>query len=250
MRNRKHNVSADRSATSISLLASFDGPTAAENRAKVGSTLRTPSPSAMDLGSPGDDGDLGIPTKSLLDEAKSPGLLSPANMSRTSFASPALVPTPMRGGGVDLTAPQSNLVSVWSTWVLVFGFPSGFATAALRSCMRYGEVLEHHEGQGNWLFVRYRFGRQAAEAVANGSSVKVGENVLVAISPLNEEKAAQLGFRLNGEGGGFVEERYPTPVVRMNNYEGMNGRGDEDIMQAPRKKRGVCARIMAMLFNL
>mmetsp|Transcript_33503 Transcript_33503/g.105851 ORF Transcript_33503/g.105851 Transcript_33503/m.105851 type:complete len:306 (-) Transcript_33503:261-1178(-) len=202
-----------------------------------------------------------------------------------SKATPNPNPTPTATGNGILALPSSapGIDMRWATWVIVFGFQPGQAPAVLRYFQRFGDVVEHHRGGGNWLFLRYRTKLQAQKAVAqNGTTL--GPNLMVAVAPLTPERARELGFDLDENGmayadGGVVPGMMPptTPSggsvmfspqhgsmraklraaqewgaldSSRKRYDALGANGDEDIMMAPAvKKRNICQRIMALLFN-
>ena len=118
----------------------------------------------------------------------------------------------------------------------------------LETMGRYGEILEHEVGRGNWLFLRYATKWQAEKALAQSAIVLDGAAgpVVVGALRLTPDVAARFGMH-SARGEAQPAAAPPAaPAIKTKS----------DLMLHPKlrasqlKRRGCCEKLMAFLFSV
>jgi nuclear pore complex protein Nup53 len=150
----------------------------------------------------------------------------------------------------------------FETWVTVFGFPPSAISDVLRRFQGFGEVVDHR-ASGNWLHVRYATRLQAEKALCQNGALINNGMIMVGVRRCNAQTLSQLQSANNRDVRGVSSG--PADAERRNRSRGLAGTqrayqqnarrqhmaaaDDADIMQTPRKREGVCPRLMKFLFG-
>lgn len=71
-------------------------------------------------------------------------------------------------------------------WVIIFGYDPTHREHVIRYLQSCGDIVEHHQGQGNWMFVRFETNIQAADAVTLNGTL-LDNKWMVGVQPLTHE---------------------------------------------------------------
>ena len=242
---------------------------------------RTPASALSYRGAPAAPPSAGAPpVASLLDDDRadlggnlfSPELAASPGAQPMELASPDAgggVFSPRRashgGGGADYFSPAAPAPGAFAEpppsfsfrdenerlrcWIVVFGFDARAEPRdVLETMARYGEILEHEVGRGNWLFLRYATKWQAEKALAQSAIVLDGAAgpVVVGALRLTPDVAARFGMH-SARGEAQPAAAPPAaPAIKTKS----------DLMLHPKlrasqlKRRGCCEKLMAFLFSV
>ena len=181
-------------------------------------------------------------------------------------------------GGVAMMAPALR-DGEDRRWVTVFGFPSttDSVNTVLRHFQKCGDIVNHVLGKGNWLHLRYQKAEEADRARSvNGellsnhpAAAEWMIGVVAGTEPLSHGgyRHARGGIAGAGGdggigGGGGGSGLGITGLQRGNLHGGLRNRAQRagggggggivdarDVLNAPRRRDGVCTRVMNYLFG-
>lgn len=79
--------------------------------------------------------------------------------------------------------------------VVVFGLPADSVQNVLRKFQEFGDIVDYHVGQGNWMIIRYATALQAEKALSQ-TSVLLSSNVLLGVMKLTSQLARRLNIQV------------------------------------------------------
>ncbi|GBG32314.1 Nucleoporin NUP53 [Hondaea fermentalgiana] len=159
------------------------------------------------------------------------------------LSSPLVLASRARAGsGVDgMTGGAAQ-----SSWVTVFGYPTGAGFAVLRHFQNYGEVHEHRNESGNWMHILYSSRVQASRALAqNGHFINVGDaQVMIGVKPCSDPRLASVAASAASNQGmtstSFSHQAKQSYRVRE----------PDQLQRAPSRAKSVCKRFWAWVLDV
>lgn len=145
-----------------------------------------------------------------------------------------------------------------ASWIVVYGLDAEACRDPVPVLVKYrafGDIREHEVGRGNWLFVRYASRLQAEKALAQPAMLLDGGATLVAALRPTPDVAFKFGLHLNPDGSSLAASRSQLPppqhfnVLRPPPQYDHDDLRDDPYNYIRRRKRGLCARLMAYLFS-
>lgn len=138
--------------------------------------------------------------------------------------------------------------------VVVFGLPADSVQNVLRKFQEFGDIVDYHVGQGNWMIIRYATPLQAEKALGQ-TSVLLSSNVLLGVMKLTSQLARRLNIQIRD--GDTVQPVRPQEkatlgareAVAMKNYRRFMDVDDSDILQPPKRRKNICTQLLEAVFN-
>ncbi|PAV56526.1 hypothetical protein WR25_14899 [Diploscapter pachys] len=118
---------------------------------------------------------------------------------------------------------QRSSESAADTWIVVFGFPSGYATSILKLFSKHAQIVSHQSApRGNWMYIRYSCAAHAQQALARNGMILDG-SVRIGVMPATEEELVSndienAALPVNGQSASLDDSTEPNviPAISFN----------------------------------
>ncbi|PAV91999.1 hypothetical protein WR25_22119 [Diploscapter pachys] len=118
---------------------------------------------------------------------------------------------------------QRSSESAADTWIVVFGFPSDYATSILKLFSKHAQIVSHQSApRGNWMYIRYSCAAHAQQALARNGMILDG-SVRIGVMPATEEELASndienAALPVNGQSANLDDSTEPNviPAISFN----------------------------------
>eukprot|EP01029_Cantina_marsupialis_P027937 TRINITY_DN774201_c0_g1_i1.p1 TRINITY_DN774201_c0_g1~~TRINITY_DN774201_c0_g1_i1.p1 ORF type:complete len:243 (+),score=44.48 TRINITY_DN774201_c0_g1_i1:98-826(+) len=144
--------------------------------------------------------------------------------------------------GMHQKDPMDEEVIDTDSWITIFGFPEVAISAVLRRMQKFGQIVEHRIGSGNWLHLRYQTQLQARQALSDNGwrSTIEGKPFMIGVMKANE---ASLTADSTVPGESYCVTRPNTSAHNCILSD------DAEIYKYAPEKESFCSRLMAYVFN-